>query len=407
MTNKSNKILLVEPAYNNPYPPLGLLKISTWHKRKGDMVLLVKDTPHNPLIDDFQEKEKCYKKLGEHYDVIYITSLFTYQAHNVVDSIRYYKSKFPKARIKVGGIMATLIPEYIKDKTGIKPHVGLLRGAENCPPDYSWYPGLPFSISFTTRGCPRHCPFCAVRKHEPDFKIKENWTRDIDITKRQIIFWDNNWLASPKFEEDVKKLMKFRNIGITQIDFNQGLDCRFFDEDKAKLLSQVKIKPLRFAFDNCSEEGYIQKAIQLAQKFGFNDIRVYVLYNSEENNDTPEYFYYRIDEINKLGALAYPMRFRALNNANGQYISRNWDNMLLRGLKLSLMFYYTKGMISRSRVAFKNIYGVNAKEFKQRLHKIYETDKVRRSLARDKPELDKGHHNVLIPSPRLLPAVSS
>ena len=107
-------VLLVEPAYNNPYPPLGLLKISTWHKRKGDIVQLIKDTQHNKAIDEFQEKERCYKNLKDDYDDIYITSLFTYQAYYVVDSIRYYKSKFPKSRIKVGGIMATLIPEYIK-----------------------------------------------------------------------------------------------------------------------------------------------------------------------------------------------------------------------------------------------------------------------------------------------------
>jgi len=368
-------VLLVEPAYNNPYPPLGLLKISTWHKRKGDIVQLIKDAPHNQTLDLFEKKETCYKKLKVHYDIIYITSLFTYQAYYVVDSVRYYKNRFPNARIKVGGIMATLMPEYIKEKTGIEPHIGLLRGAENCPPDYSWYPGLSYSISFTTRGCPRNCHFCAVKKHEPKFKVRANWPRDIDITKRQIIFWDNNWLASPNFEKDVKKLMKFRKVGITQIDFNQGLDCRLLDEDKIKLLSQIRIQPLRLAFDNCSEDGRIQEAIQLAQKYGFKDIRVYVLYNFEDGNDTPEYFYYRINEINKLRALAYPMRFRCLNSANGRYISSKWDNKLLRGLKLTLMFYYTKGMISKSREAFKNIYGSNAKTFKRKLYKIYEKDR--------------------------------
>lgn len=376
-------ILLVEPAYNNPYPPLGLLKISTWHKRKGDDVQLIKDTPHSTTLDLFEENERCYKKLNDHYDIIYITSLFTYQAQYVIQSIRYYKNRFPKARIKVGGIMASLMPEYIKEKTGIEPHIGLLRGAENCPPDYSWFPTLPYSISFTTRGCPKRCPFCAVRKHEPEFKVKENWPEDIDITKRKIIFWDNAWLASPNFEKDIKRLIELRKIGITQVDFNQGLDCRLFDEDKVKLVSQIKIQPLRLAFDNCSEDGDIQKAIQLAQKYGFKDISVYVLYNFEDNNDTPEYFYYRINEINKLGALAYPMRYRPLNNINGQYISDKWNKELLRALKLSLMFYYTNGMISRSREAFKNIYGNDANEFKYKLYEIYKKDKMKSSNSKE------------------------
>ncbi|MGA2465584.1 MAG: hypothetical protein ABSH06_14655 [Thermodesulfobacteriota bacterium] len=372
-------ILLVEPAYNNPYPPLGLMKISTWHKKKGDEVQLIKDSLHNDALDRFEENERCYKKLKEHYDIIYITSLFTYQAQYVIQCIRYYKNKFPDARIRVGGIMATLIPEYIKKKTGVEPHVGLLRGAENCSPDYSWYPNLPHSITFTSRGCPNRCPFCAVRKHEPKFIVKENWVDDIDITKTGIIFWDNNWLASPNFEKDVERLKKFREeAGITGIDFNQGLDCRLMDEEKVKLLSQIKVKPLRLAFDNTSEDGHIQKAIKLAQKYGFKDISVYVLYNCEDNHDTPEYFYYRINEITKIGAWAYPMRYRPVTSINGQYVSDKWDNKLLRALKLSLMFYYTKGMITENPEAFKKIYGDNAQQFKEKLYKIYEGDKSRR-----------------------------
>ena len=31
-------ILLVEPDYNNKYPPIGLMKIATYHKNKGDYV---------------------------------------------------------------------------------------------------------------------------------------------------------------------------------------------------------------------------------------------------------------------------------------------------------------------------------------------------------------------------------
>lgn len=368
-------ILLVEPGYKNPYPPLGLMKISTWHKQKGDSVLLIKDAPYMVNLDLPSKKFKFYKKFKNHYDIIYITSLFTYQAKYSVETINYYRDKFPKARIRVGGIMATLMPDYIKKKTGIEPHVGLLRGAENCPPDYSWFPNLAFSISFTTRGCPRRCSFCAVRKHEPKFIVKENWVEDIDITKPVIIFWDNNWLASLNFEKDVKRLVKFQKHGINQIDFNQGLDCRLLDEDKVKLLTKIKIKPLRLAFDNVSEDGYIQKVIKLAQKYGFKDIRVYVLYNSEDKHDTPEYFHYRINEINKLGALTYPMRYRPLNDLNGQFISDNWDKKLLRALKLSLMFYYSKGMIRRSREGFKKIYGNNTKEFMSKLYNIYEEDK--------------------------------
>ncbi len=36
------KILLVEPNYKNKYPPMGLMKISTYHKNRGDEVTFFK-----------------------------------------------------------------------------------------------------------------------------------------------------------------------------------------------------------------------------------------------------------------------------------------------------------------------------------------------------------------------------
>lgn len=358
----------MEPGYESSYPPLGLMKISTWHKQRGDFVDFVKFASRR--TDSFLGG----KLLNDHFDLIYITSLFTYQADEVISAIHYCRQKYPQAVIKVGGIMATLLPDYIMKETGVEPHLGLLEGAEDCSPDYKLFPNLRCSITFTTRGCRRSCEFCAVKKHEPKFFVKENWEKDIDLTKNRIVFWDNNWLYSPNFVRDIEKLKKLNK----PFDFNQGLDCRLFDAEKAALLSRIMIRPLRFAFDNHSEEGYIQNAIKLAQKYGFKDIRVYVLYNSPDRDDTPEYFFHRIKELNKLGALSYPMRFRPLDSIRiGKvgYVSPNWDTFLLRGLKLTLMFYYTKGMIRKSRQGFTSIYGNDEKQFRERLYRIHDYDR--------------------------------
>jgi hypothetical protein len=364
----NKKILLVEPGYQNRYPPLGLMKISTWHNKQNDDVEYIKHIPTSPVLPLFENERK--QPLKDHYDIIYITTLFTYYAHDVIEAIKYYQARYPNSEIKVGGIMATLLPEYIKERTRIEPHRGLWHGPEECSPDYTLAPNLKCSITFTSRGCPERCKFCAVRKHEPEFFVKENWEKDIDETKSKIIFWDNNWLASPNFEKDIEKLKKLGK----SFDFNQGLDCRRFDAEKAKFLKQVNIKPIRFAFDNGSQEGHIQKAIKLAQEVWFKDIRVYVLYNY---TDDPDYFYYRIDEMNKLGVLTYPMRFRPINNVNGRYISKKWDHKLLRALKLTLLFYYSGGMIRRNREAFQTIYGKNSTEFKNKLYEIYRKDRLR------------------------------
>lgn len=371
------QILLIEPGYKNIYPPLGLMKISTWHKRKGDKVDFVKD---NAPSNYFGHRPS---KLKKHYDFICIATLFTYHFQEVIKSIKYYQCKYPNAKIKIGGVLATLLPELIKRETGITPHRGLLKKVEECSPDYSLFPTLPFSITTTTRGCPRKCKFCVVRLIEPKFFVRENWEKDINPSSKKIIFWDNNWFFSPNFYKDVEKLKK---IG-KPFDFNQGLDCRLFDEEKAKLLSQMMISPLRFAFDSPSQDGYIQKAIKLAQKYGFKDNRVYVLYNSEEKYDTPEYFYYRINELNKLGVLIYPMRYRSIDSVEPYWISPRWDKKLLRGLKLILIFFYSKGMIRKNRKAFLKVFGRNANIFKKKMYKIYEYDK---KIKRQKRKKIKG-----------------
>ena len=38
-------ILLIEPNYHNKYPPLGLMKLSTFHKSRGDKIYFFKGTP--------------------------------------------------------------------------------------------------------------------------------------------------------------------------------------------------------------------------------------------------------------------------------------------------------------------------------------------------------------------------
>ena len=369
----SRNVLLVEPGYKSIHPPLGLMRISSWHKKIGDKVDFVKENSE-PNYFGYTPP-----KLKKSYDVIYITSLFTYCYEQVIACIREYQLLFPHAKIKVGGILATLLPHLIKRETGITPHTGLLSEVEKYPPDYSLFPKLNYSITFTTRGCVRKCRYCVVSKVEPKFFVREHWERDIAPQHKKIIFWDNNWLLSPNFYEDVKKL---KEIGKTY-DFNQGLDCRLFDEEKAKLLRQTKIQPLRFAFDSPSHDGYIQEAIKIAKKHEFSDIRVYVLYNCEERYDTPEYFYNRINELNKLGAAVYPMRYRPIDSIQPHWVSPHWDKDVLRGFKLIMVFFYKGGIIKKGRDGFFRMFGKNPYEFEQKMKKIKAHD---RALWRRKNE---------------------
>lgn len=360
------QFLLVEPVAKTPYPPLGLLKISTMLRRRHRGCGVFQSVGNN-LPPGLRNPKS-----------IYITSLFTWDCNKVIDSIQYYQLNFPKARIHVGGIAASLVPEYIYTQTGIKPYIGILKSAEVCPPDYSltFDRKITSSISFTSRGCLRDCKFCNVRTLEPEFFVKNNWEKDIDANLPAITFWDNNWLASPNVRSDCEKLKK---IG-KKVDFNQGLDARLFDNDKAKLLSTIKLDPVRFAFDNIAYEKSILKAIKVAKIYFTGEIRVYVLYNFE---DTPEDFYHRIDLLNTEGVLAFPMEYRPPTEETRKVPGYHWDTYLLRAMKLTLLFYYRKGMITESRESFLDIYGRTPKEFKSRLYDIYWYDKKLRRKERN------------------------
>ena len=55
------KILLIEPNYKNKYPPIGLMKISTYHRNLGDDVRFFKGDLKDLVVD--QIFDKCLRRL--------------------------------------------------------------------------------------------------------------------------------------------------------------------------------------------------------------------------------------------------------------------------------------------------------------------------------------------------------
>ena len=60
------RVLLVEPNYKNKYPPMGLMKISTYHKMLGDEVRFVKGVDPNV---DAAVWDRIYTVSYTHLDV--------------------------------------------------------------------------------------------------------------------------------------------------------------------------------------------------------------------------------------------------------------------------------------------------------------------------------------------------
>lgn len=306
-----SKMLLVEPKiskkYHTSYPPLGLLKLASYHKQKGNEIRFVRG-----FCDD-----------GFEPNAIYITSLFTYAYEPVHDVISYYSQRYKKARVIVGGIYATLCPDHLKNTFGnrIEIYKGLVSEVEDIIPDYSLVPEWNASILFSSRGCIRKCPFCSVPVLEPKFEAKKSVRHLIYPEHKKVILWDNNILASFYWRAIFDEIEEMN----LEVDFNQGLDARLINEEVALRLKRFKLPILRLAYDSNQIRKPLEKAINLLKSVGIKGrkILIYCLHNTK--HDTPEDFLNRIKDILDWGVVAYPMRYEPLEpKPKNTYVSPNW-----------------------------------------------------------------------------------
>jgi len=354
-------VLLVEPKIKRPpsryyFPMISLMRLSTYYKSLGHSIKHI-------IGNGYFFKEQP--------DVICITSIFTWETKELIETINHYKGIFPDAEIKVGGIAASLMSDMVVEQTGIKPVFGIQPELEKYKLDYSLYPKLDYSVAYTTRGCPNKCAFCIVSKIEPNYVEVDNW-KEIYYNPKldRITLCDNNFLACS--EKHFTKVMGELEEINKPFDFNQALDARLFDKHKAKIFSRSRINPMRFAFDTMATDGYIQRAIVWSYKKGINSIVVLMLYCWK---DTPEDLYYRLNEMNKLYVSVFPMRFMPHDALDRTYIGEHWNQNMLNNFNKILHDNFNYAMVGRCPLEkFKKIFGNNPKEFREILDKKFVDD---------------------------------
>jgi len=180
--------------------------------------------------------------------------------------------------------------------------------------------------TFTTRGCPNSCPFCAVPKLEGGFRELAEW-------KAAPIVCDNNLLAASKthFHKVIESLLPF-----PACDFNQGLDARLFKRWHADELARLPSVKVRFAFDSMAMEGPVADAISAAREAGLEQFGVYVLIGF---NDTPDDARHRLETVREWNVLPNPMRYQPLHaTMKNQYIAPGWTGSEL----LRMTRYYSR-----------------------------------------------------------------
>lgn len=278
------KIGLIDVDGHN-FPNLALMKISAWHKAKGDTV------------------EWCFPLAT--YDIVYQSKVFDDTYSPDID-------------------WTPLADKVIKGGTGYGLDNTLPHEVEHMYPDYSLYPELTqdTAYGFLTRGCPRGCEFCIVAKKEGRCSRKVADLSEFWRGQKNIKLLDPNILACHDYPDLLMQLIDSKAC----VDFTQGLDIRLTNEKNIGLLNRIKVKEIHFAWDNAKDDlrPYFERYKSLATHKPHGHYgTVYCLTNF---GSTIEEDLYRIYTLRDLGFNPYVMVYDKPNAPRKIKDLQRWCN---------------------------------------------------------------------------------
>ena len=280
------KVGLIDVDGHN-YPNLALMKISAWHKAKGDTV-------------------EWWWGFG-HYDRVYMAKVFD-------DT---YTPDVPEP------LNAT---EIIKGGTGYGLDNHLPAEIEHMYPDYSIYPDLTHDTAygFLSRGCPRACNFCIVADKEGRRSVKVADLSEWWNGQKIIVLMDPNLLACPDHMDLLGQLSDSKAL----VDVNQGFDCRLLTPEKISAMNLIKLKEVHFAWDYMVESAAVLKGLRLyaemAQRKPHGSwATVYTLVNYDTSMEEN---LYRIYTLRDMGYDPYVMIYDKPNAPKEIKMLQRWCN---------------------------------------------------------------------------------
>ena len=242
------------------FPNLALMKLSAYHKAKGDEVGL-----NFPI--------------GQ-ADATYASCVFSWHKPQMID------------------------PRIITGGSGISLDTWLTDEIEHIMPDYSLYPDVDFSMGFTSRGCIRNCSFCLVRQKEGYIKVWASVREFLNPSFKRLLLLDNNLFAAKNCEDTLNDLIGLQ----VETDFNQGLDIRLLTDKLADYLKRIKTKIYRFAFDDIAYEKQVRQGIDLLLAAGVSRRKLlfYVLVGYGQDDGAID----RMKLLQSYGVDIYPMIYK-------------------------------------------------------------------------------------------------
>ena len=276
-------------------PNLASMKISAWHKSRGDTVTLCGGA--DVLL----------------FDRIYVSKVFT----DTQIPQELYSYNCIRGGTGFFGEKAEPLPTEI----------------EHCMPDYSLYDKISeyhvykdFSIGFTTRGCFRKCPFCVNRVYDRVIPWSDP-AEFVDKKRKYIYCLDDNFLAFKDWETVLNKLEATGK----RFQFRQGLDIRIMTERMAQRLAKTNYySDFIFAFDNIRDRELIERKLTQWRKYCKKQTKLYVLsaFYSQGVDDIVSVFE-RIKILFSYKCLPYVMRYSEYHNSRyrDMYIQiARWTN---------------------------------------------------------------------------------
>ena len=283
------------------FPNIPLMKISAWHKSKGDTVEW-----YEPVIH----------AIGEPLDKVYMAKVFSFTPD-------YEYSVNAKEVVRGGsGYCISLVDgKEVYDK---EKDIDLSYEVEHIYPDYSLYGITDTAYGFLTRGCPRGCDFCHVEAKEGRCSHKVAELNEFWNGQKNIVLCDPNILACKEWKPLLQQLIDSK----AWIDINQGLDIRLMTEEKAKMIKSMKTKELHFAWDRYEDKEIILPKFKMFKEItGISERKliVYVLCNFDT---TIEQDLERIYTLREMGYWAYVMLYDKEHIPRGHELKKmaRWVN---------------------------------------------------------------------------------
>jgi len=288
-------------------PNLALMKLSHWHKARGDEV-------------HFSRKVRR-DMLEPRYDRVYGSTIFGFSSR-IVETFR---AEFPGCM--VGGTGSGNLGT-VEDIIGENPYEHY---------DYSLYPDFDGSIGFTQRGCRLKCGFCVVPKKEGKPKsvntIHDLWRGG--NYPRHIHLLDNDFFGEPSWRD---RIAEIRDGGF-KVCFNQGINTRLINDESAKAIASIpyyddsfKVRRLYTAWDNLKDEKVFLRGVDMLERAGVppTHLLVYMLVGWA-SDETMERVLYRFNRMAERGMRPYPMVYDRTNRELCRF--QRWA---IRGSKLGI-----------------------------------------------------------------------